>query len=72
MAELRLRIRHDLLSVEQATKMVGLTRPSIMKRILEGEIGAEKVGQYFFCERADIERLARERLKGPGDNAANA
>jgi hypothetical protein len=49
--------------------MASLTRPSILLRIRKGEIGAEKISQWYFCVRADVERLARERLNVPTFNA---
>jgi predicted transcriptional regulator len=64
MAETQIRDRPDLLSVNRASKMLGLSRPAVGRRIKDGRLGAERIDNWFFVYRADVERLARERLNG--------
>jgi excisionase family DNA binding protein len=52
----------DELSTTVAAKQLGISRPTLMKMIRNGEIPAHKVGSHHRLKSADVLAFKRERL----------
>ncbi len=49
------------LTTTAAAKLVGVSRPTLMKMIKDGEVPAHKVGTHTRLRTSDVRRLQRER-----------
>lgn len=53
--------RPSSLTTTAAASMLGISRPTLMKMVRDGEIEAHKVGTHTRLRTEDIDRLRRER-----------
>jgi len=51
----------DYLSIAQATEILHVSRQSVWSRVKRGIIKADRIGYYYCIERAEVERIAKER-----------
>lgn len=53
---------HDLMSVKQAAKLLGITTTALRERIKAGKIETIRVGDYnLFLDRQDVARMKKEQ-----------
>jgi excisionase family DNA binding protein len=50
--------REDLLSTADVAKILGISRIAVYKKIINGEITAQRVGRGFVVRRQDILEIA--------------
>jgi len=58
-------VRKDMIGAGDAAKALGVTPRQVRNLIAEGLLVAHKVGRDYVIERADLERVPRNRKRGP-------
>ena len=52
-------IEKDYVGVREASKMLGVSRPTIQLYIMAGRLKAERIGPIWAIRRADLKALVR-------------
>ncbi|BCL38962.1 helix-turn-helix domain-containing protein [Nostoc sp. MS1] len=56
---------HELLSVAQAAKLLGVSRQRVHDLIKNGQILACKLGRYYYIEHAEVDRYKNQPTGKP-------